>query len=407
MSAPATTSLAGIVKEFGLVDFPFAVGNFAQADALLDGPFGQALLAKLPEKGLVALGYWDLGFRNVTNSKRPITKPEDLAGIKLRVIPIRCSSTRSRRCKRTRCRCRSWSCTGRSSRAPWMARKIPSPSSCPTSSTRCRRRQRDQPRLRREHHPREQALLGPPHARRAKDDDGRGQRSARLSAAGQSRRGASAQSQSFRPRACSSTSSAHPSRPRMGQIAKTVTGRLAAGYDPAIVKLYNDELGAHSQVIAPSTRDGNRNEISRPARAEPDPVRPPRTSHLWHDHLGRDQRKTCRAGKELGVESRRCSRTTRACSSTIPRMHRLRSGALLNPADRRSMAWRCTTPSRPCRFRCWRFTCPTSLPVSRGEVTPSSRGGEGHDPGPGVAFVHRGVQSAGRACAGGEQSRET
>jgi TRAP-type transport system periplasmic protein len=87
MSAPATTSLAGIVKEFGLVDFPFAVANFAQADALLDGPFGQALLAKLPEKGLVSLGYWDLGFRNVTNSKRPIAKPEDLDGLKIRVIP--------------------------------------------------------------------------------------------------------------------------------------------------------------------------------------------------------------------------------------------------------------------------------------------------------------------------------
>jgi tripartite ATP-independent transporter DctP family solute receptor len=87
MSAPATTSLAGIVKEFGLVDFPFAVSTFEQADALLDGPLGQALIAKLPEKGLVALGYWDLGFRNVTNSKRPITKAEDLEGLKLRVIP--------------------------------------------------------------------------------------------------------------------------------------------------------------------------------------------------------------------------------------------------------------------------------------------------------------------------------
>jgi TRAP-type transport system periplasmic protein len=87
MSAPATTSLAGIVKEFGLVDFPFSVGNFAQADALLDGPLGQALIARLPEKGLVALGYWDLGFRNVTNSKRAITKAEDLDGLKIRVIP--------------------------------------------------------------------------------------------------------------------------------------------------------------------------------------------------------------------------------------------------------------------------------------------------------------------------------
>ncbi len=87
MSAPATTSLAGIVKEFGLVDFPFAVSSFAQADALLDGPLGQALIAKLPERGLIALGYWDLGFRNLTNSKRAITKPEDLEGLKIRVIP--------------------------------------------------------------------------------------------------------------------------------------------------------------------------------------------------------------------------------------------------------------------------------------------------------------------------------
>ena len=87
MSAPATTSLAGIVKEFGLVDFPFAVSTFAQADQMLDGPFGQALLAKLPEKGLVALGYWDLGFRNVTNSKRPVGKVEDFDGLKIRVIP--------------------------------------------------------------------------------------------------------------------------------------------------------------------------------------------------------------------------------------------------------------------------------------------------------------------------------
>jgi tripartite ATP-independent transporter DctP family solute receptor len=87
MTAPAPTSLAGIVKEFGLLDFPFIVGSFQQADALVDGPVGKALLAKLPEKGLVGLTFFDLGFRNVTNSKRPITKGEDLAGLKLRVIP--------------------------------------------------------------------------------------------------------------------------------------------------------------------------------------------------------------------------------------------------------------------------------------------------------------------------------
>lgn len=87
MTAPAPTSLAGVVKEFGLLDFPFVVSNFKQADELLDGPLGKQLLAKLPEKGLVGLAFFDLGFRNVTNSKRPITKAEDLDGVKLRVIP--------------------------------------------------------------------------------------------------------------------------------------------------------------------------------------------------------------------------------------------------------------------------------------------------------------------------------
>ena len=74
-------------KTIGLIDFPFIVSTPEQADALLDGPLGTALLEKLPEKGLIGLGYWDLGFRNVTNSRRPITRGEDLSGIKIRVIP--------------------------------------------------------------------------------------------------------------------------------------------------------------------------------------------------------------------------------------------------------------------------------------------------------------------------------
>ena len=87
MSAPATTSLAGIVKEFGLFDFPFLFSNARQADAMVDGPMGKMLTGKLAEKGVVVLAFFDLGFRNVTNSKRPITKAEDLEGLKLRVIP--------------------------------------------------------------------------------------------------------------------------------------------------------------------------------------------------------------------------------------------------------------------------------------------------------------------------------
>ena len=87
MLVASTTSLAGIVREFGLLDFPFLFSNPRQADAMVDGPLGKALSARLADKGIVVLGFFDLGFRNVTNSKRPITKGEDLDGLKLRVIP--------------------------------------------------------------------------------------------------------------------------------------------------------------------------------------------------------------------------------------------------------------------------------------------------------------------------------
>ena len=87
MLTASTTSLTGIVKEFGLFDFPFLFSNAKQADAMVDGPLGKLLTGKLADKGVVVLGFFDLGFRNVTNSKRPITKGEDLDGLKLRVIP--------------------------------------------------------------------------------------------------------------------------------------------------------------------------------------------------------------------------------------------------------------------------------------------------------------------------------
>ena len=87
MLVAATTSLAGIVKEFGVFDFPFLFTNARQADAMVDGPLGKMLGARLADKGVVVLGFFDLGFRNVTNGKRPITRAEDLDGLKLRVIP--------------------------------------------------------------------------------------------------------------------------------------------------------------------------------------------------------------------------------------------------------------------------------------------------------------------------------
>jgi tripartite ATP-independent transporter DctP family solute receptor len=86
MMVGSTATLVGITKEMALWDTPFLINNGKEADALLDGPVGQKVIAKLPEKGLVGLVYWENGFRNLTNSKRPVTKLEDLDGIKLRVM---------------------------------------------------------------------------------------------------------------------------------------------------------------------------------------------------------------------------------------------------------------------------------------------------------------------------------
>lgn len=85
-TVPSTATLANLVKEFGVVGLPFSFASEKQADAVLDGPFGQSLLARLPEKDLIGLAFWENGFRNVTNSKRPITKADDIGGLKVRTM---------------------------------------------------------------------------------------------------------------------------------------------------------------------------------------------------------------------------------------------------------------------------------------------------------------------------------
>ncbi len=86
MMVGSTATLVGITKEMALWDTPFLISNTKEADALLDGPVGQKVMDKLQDKGLVGLTYWENGFRNLTNSKQPVTKVEDMSGIKLRVM---------------------------------------------------------------------------------------------------------------------------------------------------------------------------------------------------------------------------------------------------------------------------------------------------------------------------------
>lgn len=80
--------LTGIEKGFGIFGMPFTFENAKEVDAVLDGPVGKKLLNTLPAHGLIGLGYWDHGFRHVTNSQRPVTNLEDIQGLKIRVQQI-------------------------------------------------------------------------------------------------------------------------------------------------------------------------------------------------------------------------------------------------------------------------------------------------------------------------------
>ena len=86
MVCTSSSPLVGIIKELGVFDLPFLFANEKEADAVLDGPAGAYFNKKLEDAGLVNLAYWENGFRNLTNNKRPVAKAEDFEGIKVRVM---------------------------------------------------------------------------------------------------------------------------------------------------------------------------------------------------------------------------------------------------------------------------------------------------------------------------------
>lgn len=82
----SSSPLVGMVPALGVFDLPFLFRTPEEAYAVMDGEFGDMLDQKLDEVGLVNLGYWENGFRNMSNSKRPIETWEDFQGMKVRVM---------------------------------------------------------------------------------------------------------------------------------------------------------------------------------------------------------------------------------------------------------------------------------------------------------------------------------
>ncbi|MBO9679060.1 MAG: TRAP transporter substrate-binding protein [Acidovorax sp.] len=82
----STGPVGNFVPEIKIVDIPFLFRDYEHARKVFDGPIGQELLTKFPSKGLIALAWTENGFRHITNSKRPIVKPEDAKGLKVRTM---------------------------------------------------------------------------------------------------------------------------------------------------------------------------------------------------------------------------------------------------------------------------------------------------------------------------------
>jgi len=82
----ALAPVFGFEPAFGVLNLPYLFTSRKQWYDLLDGPLGTELLSKLERHGFIGLGYPENGIRHVTNNVRPITKPEDIKGIKIRVM---------------------------------------------------------------------------------------------------------------------------------------------------------------------------------------------------------------------------------------------------------------------------------------------------------------------------------
>lgn len=86
MAIGSTINWSPQVKELNLFSMPFLMPDFQAIDALTQGEVGQDLFAILDKAGVVPLAWGENGFREVSNSKHEIKKPEDLKGMKIRVV---------------------------------------------------------------------------------------------------------------------------------------------------------------------------------------------------------------------------------------------------------------------------------------------------------------------------------
>jgi tripartite ATP-independent transporter DctP family solute receptor len=82
----STINISPVIPEANVFHLPFFINNFENLDKMKTGQSGKAVFMSMEKVGLQPLAWAENGFRQVTNSKRPILKPEDLKGLRIRVV---------------------------------------------------------------------------------------------------------------------------------------------------------------------------------------------------------------------------------------------------------------------------------------------------------------------------------
>jgi C4-dicarboxylate-binding protein DctP len=85
MIAPATSNLAGLSPSWQLLDLPYAFSSQEDVNNVMDGPIGRRLFASVGPDFKV-LAFWDGGFKEMTNSQRPLVHPRDFDGLRMRTM---------------------------------------------------------------------------------------------------------------------------------------------------------------------------------------------------------------------------------------------------------------------------------------------------------------------------------
>ncbi len=86
MCTTSSSPIVGLAPKFQVLDLPFLFQNAESSDKVLDGEIGAELSKSLEEKGIIVIAYFDGGFRQLTNSVKPVISPSDLDGLKIRTM---------------------------------------------------------------------------------------------------------------------------------------------------------------------------------------------------------------------------------------------------------------------------------------------------------------------------------